>query len=134
MKGFILAISCFLLMLVLPMDTLVGDVATQEPDVCCLTEEGQLVNEDVVTADDMLYDDVVPCRQNRLAQRLRTMSWRIQFRILNERLVVKRITSLLSVYYSILVNHISQSYSTLKLLCWQYSVDCYVFAFRQILI
>ena len=149
MKGLILVLSCLLLFLLIPMNGLVGDGCTGDSALSCLTEgekvmgDGDDMQTDILYNDDVLTllttydcqnDDVVPCRLNRLARQLRVMSSRVQMRCHRYSLMVKKLTTLLSVYFSTLINHIIQSYSTLKLVCWQYSSDCYVFAFRQILI
>lgn len=149
MKGIILIFSCLLLILLIPMKGLVAESCASDSVTFHMAEGEGLISDGSDTQTDILYDDnvltllttydcqnddVVPCRLNRLAQQLRVMTSRIQLRLSHHILAVKRVVSLLSAYYSNLLNHISQGYSTLKLLCWQYSVDCYVFAFRQILI
>ena len=149
MKGLILMLSCLLLILLIPMNGLVGDSCTGDAASSHLMEEEKVMYDGGNTQTDLLYnddvltllttydcqnDDVVPCRLNRLAHQLRVMSSRVQIRCHRYSLMVKKLTTLLSVYFSTLINHITQSYSTLKLVCWQYSSDCYVFAYRQILI
>lgn len=98
---------------------------------------------DVVYDDDVITllntynspnDDVIPTCLNQWGRQLRILTSRLQFRYLSITLQVKRLTHLMSIYLTTLINHISQSYSTLKQPCWQYASDCYVFAFRQIII
>ena len=150
MKSFVLIISSLLLMLLAPMDKLVGEDCAAMLTDGCLTEKYEQTNfVDYVQSDDILYDqdavtllttyqcgndDIVPCRINQWGQQLRTFASRLQFRHHSMLLQVKKMTHFLSVYLTTLINHISQYYSSLHSLCWQYAADCYVFAFRQIII
>ena len=88
----------------------------------------------LLTTFNCQNDDVVPCRLNRLGRQLRVMTSKVLFKFHSMVLLVKKLALLLSVHLTTLINHISQFYSTLKLVCWQYAADCYVFAFRQIII
>lgn len=143
MKGLFLLISCCILMLLSSLERVDRDASAYLP-----SDEMQIGSQEEETAD-VLYDDdtvtllttfnyqnddVVPCRLNRLGRQLRVMTSRVQFRFHSMVLLVKRLALLLSVHLTTLINHISQSYSTLKLVCWQYAADCYVFAIRQIII
>ena len=101
-------------------------------------EDNEVVYDDdaitLLTTYHCQNDNGVPCRLNRWGRQLRVMSARMQIQWLSHVSLVKKITHLLSVYLTTLIHRISQFYSTLKPVCWQYSADCYVFAIRQILI
>ena len=79
-------------------------------------------------------DDLVPFRINQASRQLRILTSRVQCRCHTLLLLVKRLAQQLSHHLSTLVTHFATSYSTLKPLSWQYAADCYVFAFRQIII
>ena len=105
---------------------IVGDV---QPDI--------LYDQDVVTlltTYSCQNDDVMPCRMNQLVHQLRVFASRLQLRCQLVVLLLKKLTRFLSEYLTTLINHISQFYSSVNLCCWQYAADCYVFAFRQIVI
>ena len=142
MKGLFLIISCFMLMLLSPLERVDMDAPVRMAENSLMGIEAEentdvLYNDDTVTlltTFSSLSDDVIPCRLNRLGRQLRVMSSRIQIRCNTLISVVKRLALLLSVHLTTLLNHISQFYSSIKPFCWQYAVDCYVFAFRQIII
>ena len=163
MKSLLLVISCLLLVLLTPMDKLESDscavrlaescqaeactpiaAADQassdmncEDDSSCHAPTDKLYDDDVLTlliTYDAENDDVVPFRMNSWGHQLRVLTSRIQLRSQHYILLVKKLTRLLSVHLTTLVNHISQFYSSIHSLCWQYAADCYVFAFRQIII
>ena len=155
MKDLILIVSCLLLMLIAPMNYFGGMSGDIQSTECCVTEGGFVdksdVGDDILTQqgsavlydDDamtllMTYhagnDDVAPFRMNTWGHQLRVLSTRLQFRCQSVVLLVKRLIRLLSVHFTTLVHHITQFYSSIHSLCWQHAVDCYVFAFRQIII
>ena len=47
---------------------------------------------------------------------------------------VRKRTKMLSDHLTTLINHITLNYTTIRIPCWQYASDCYVFAYRHILI
>ena len=150
MRGLVLIISSLLLLLLTPMDKWMGEQCAVNLSGDCLTEgNSSLRDSQDMHSEDVLYDgdvvtllttydcgndDVVPRRVNQWGQQLRLFVARLQFRCHSLVLQVKKMTRLLSSYLTTLINHISQFYSLLHSLCWQYAVDCYVFAFRQIII
>ena len=150
MRGLILIISSLLLMLLTPMDKLMGEQYAVNSLENCRVEGNNSINDSqVIHSDDVLYDgdvvtllttydfgndDVVPRRVNQWGQQFRLFTTRLQFRYHSLVLQVKKMTRLLANYLTTLINHISQFYSSLHSLCWQYAADCYVFAFRQIII
>lgn len=88
----------------------------------------------LLTTYECENDDIIPCRMNQWGQQLRVFASRLQLRFQSIVLQIKRIIHILSVYLTTLINHISQFCSSAYLFCWQYAADCYVFAFRQIII
>ena len=142
MRILFLIISCFVLVFLCPVDALDkadrAALAEECVGTACESQDIDVIYDDdaitLLTTYDCQNDDVVPCRLNRWGRQLRVMTSRVQSHCHNRVLLVKKLIRLLSVHLTTLVHHISQSYSTLRTLCWQYAVDCYVFAFRQIII
>lgn len=141
MKSFFLIFSCLILILLCPVDKLdkadCANLSGDDVEAVCDAQEDILYDDDAITlltTYDCQHDDVIPMRLNRWGRQLRVMTSRIQLQCNSHISMVKKITRLLSAYLTTLVHHNSQSYSTLKPLCWQYSVDYYVFAYRQIII
>lgn len=152
MKNLLLIMTCLLFVFLYPAEKLGGEGYADKNRVNSeMNTPGNdsFAEEIGQDAEDMLYDenainllatynspndDVIPTRLNRWSGQLRVLTSRLQWRCHSITVEVKRLTHLLSIYLTTLINHTSQSYSTLKQLCWQYAVDCYVFAFRQIII
>ena len=143
MRGIFLFLFCFLFMLVFPLEK----VETGESIVLVAeilqTEAEEEETRDVLYDDDAVtllstfsfqHDDGIPSRFNNGGRQLRVLNARVQLRSHALTTLVKRLTLLLSVHLTTLINHISQFYSSVKLLCWHHAADCYVFAFRQIII
>ena len=108
-----------------------------EDDSSCHAQTDKLYDDDILTlliTYDTENDDVLPFRVNSWSRQLRVLTSRIQLRSQHYVLLVKKLTRLLSVHLTTLLNHISQFYSSIHSLCWQYAADCYVFALRQIII
>ena len=80
-------------------------------------------------AGDFMYHDT-----HSLARHIRVLSTRIQFRYQASVILLKKFLKTLSNHLTTLINHISLSYTTIKFPSWQYATDCYVFAFRHIII
>lgn len=149
MKSLVLIISCLLLMLLAPIKQLGTDayavqyVSSMQAEEVNQNPTHQQTQEDAIYDNDVVtllstYDcgnnDFIPCRINQWGQQLRMLTLRFQLRQYSLVLLVKQQTHLLAAHLTTLINHISQFYSSIHSLCWQYAADCYVFAFRQILI
>ena len=65
---------------------------------------------------------------------LRHLSSRLQLRQNPHGLHTNKAIQRLLLYLTTLINHITQSFTTLKIVNWQRSSDFYVFAYRHILI
>ena len=78
--------------------------------------------------------DIMPHDTYSLARHIRVLTTRVQFRYQNTVILLKKFLKTLSSYLTTLINHISLSYTSIKFPSWQYATDCYVFAFRHIII
>lgn len=137
MKSLFLLITCTLLMLLASVERMGDSVCSAQTTSINDMQEDMLYDDDEVTLLSTYtcqHDDVVPRRINSWGAQLRVLTSRIQWRCQLAILLVKKLTHLLSAYLTTLINHISQFYSSIHSLCWQYAADCYVFAYRQILI
>ena len=68
-----------------------------------------------------------------LAQQ-RQLSTRSQIRLFSQQLLVRNTLKALSQYLTTLTQHITRTYTTLKIQSRQYSVDNYVYAYRHIIL
>ena len=143
MRILLFIFSCVLLMHLFPVekwDAIACAAQTSENTMAELKSDDAsdiLYDEDTRTLLSTILnqsDDVIPSRLNQWEVQLRVLSSRLQHRSHRIVLMVKRFILCMSDYLTTLINHITQFYSTLKLFGWQYAADCYVFAFRQIII
>ena len=68
-----------------------------------------------------------------LAQQ-RHLSTRSQIRLFSQHLLVRNTLKLLSQHLTTLTQHITRTYTTLKIQSRQYSVDNYIYAYRHIIL
>ena len=143
MRILLLIFSSILLMHLLPIEKLdVTACAVQASEQSMMefdndNSSGVVYDEDMQTLLSTISnqaDDVASNRLNQWEIQLRILTSRIQYRSHKLILMIKRLILCLSDYLTTLINHITQFYSTLKFIGWQYAADCYVFAFRQIII
>ena len=98
-------------------------------------ENAQQAQHDFLLAeDDRPETPMVRCNLHSMLMHMRVMNSRIQWRSNANVLIAKKLVRTMATMLAMQTNHEAQTFNSLRRTNWQYAADCYVFAFRQILI